>query len=297
MRNYITKSNRDGLPDSITAEKLGGGEINSYLVELANAVISSGQTPAVASGIGEVLDQLGKALAIYGAGGAGYHKDTGAVNAYVLNPVSPRKSPNAYFDGFTVTFTPGTINTSASTVNIASLGVKSITINGVAAKLGEIRGLTTISFNLSADRFDIVLSKSTNYYNSVDYVKGETKLGSDGIIYECLIDNGPSSSVVNPVGDVTGTWVDLKNPGQSLIGNGYQVFPSGLILQWGAATADLAGLPVVFPIAFPTAILGFGGVDTGTPVETQSIVSPTVTGFDFYSTGTSEGAYWLAVGY
>jgi len=180
MRNYQTKSNQGALPDSITSTRFGAGEFNSVAVELEGAVTTSGQTLAPADGAGESTTQLSQALAIYGAGGAAYHRDTGAVNAYVLNPVSPKKSPNAYFDGFMVIFEPGTVNTTASTVNIASLGVKSITdVDGIALKGGEIKGPTLLKYNLTDDRFEFIYSGGYwRAFGTVNfYVDGS--LGSD----------------------------------------------------------------------------------------------------------------------
>lgn len=46
----------------------------------------------------------------------------------------------------------------------------------------------------------------TDYIADLSYV-----VGSDGNLYQCGINNGPSSSIVNPVGDVTGTWNDIIN--------------------------------------------------------------------------------------
>lgn len=157
MRDFQTKANVGAVADSISATRFGAGEFNALATELENAVDSSDQTLAPADGTGEVDNQLAMAMAIYGAGGAAFHLDTGAVNAYVLNPVSPKESPPAYFDGFTVTFAPGNANSGASTVNIASLGVKSITeLDGTALVGGEITGLVTIKYNLTDDRFEIV---------------------------------------------------------------------------------------------------------------------------------------------
>lgn len=46
------------------------------------------------------------------------------------------------------------------------------------------------------------------YDNLTDYTANLSyAVGSDGILYVCKINNGPSSSVVDPVGDLTGTWV------------------------------------------------------------------------------------------
>lgn len=159
MRDYQSKANKGGVADSINAEYFGAGEFNSIAVELENAVSTSDQTLAPADGTGEVLTQLAMALAIYGAGGAAYHLDTGAVNAYVLNPVSPKESPPDYFDGFTVSFMPGTPNTGASTVNVNAIGLKSITlIDGSALTGGEINGNVIIRYSLSNDRFEIIRS-------------------------------------------------------------------------------------------------------------------------------------------
>lgn len=48
----------------------------------------------------------------------------------------------------------------------------------------------------------------TKYFSQFDYLVTDNPIviGADGNIYYCYADNGPSSSVVNPVGDVTGVW-------------------------------------------------------------------------------------------
>lgn len=47
------------------------------------------------------------------------------------------------------------------------------------------------------------------YRNDVNYPANNSfVVGSDFIIYRALIANGPASSVVNPVGDMTGTWTE-----------------------------------------------------------------------------------------
>lgn len=45
-----------------------------------------------------------------------------------------------------------------------------------------------------------------NYDAVTDYGIGAVVTGSDGLTYQAKIANGASSAVVNPVGDVTGTW-------------------------------------------------------------------------------------------
>ena len=175
-RNYQTKANVGALPDTITATRFGAGEFNSIAVELENVVTTSDQTLAPADGTGEVTNQLAMALAIYGAGGAFYHADTGAVNAYVLTPISPKESPPAYFDGFTVIFEPAISNTTASTVNVNSMGVKSITYtNGNALTGGELSGSCGIKYNLTDDRFELIFSSGALTGMDISYVVDATQ--------------------------------------------------------------------------------------------------------------------------
>jgi hypothetical protein len=65
----------------------------------------------------------------------------------------------------------------------------------------------------------------------------------------------------------------------SLAGNGYQVLPSGLILQWGKVTIGPSGYAdFIFPIAFPAACLGLSAFYQGslgpTPNEVIFTASP-----------------------
>lgn len=49
------------------------------------------------------------------------------------------------------------------------------------------------------------------YSALVNYPVGAFTPGSDNILYKCLINNGPATTVVDPVGDVTGTWESAIN--------------------------------------------------------------------------------------
>lgn len=63
-----------------------------------------------------------------------------------------------------------------------------------------------ITLNLKALQEEGIVTYDPLYDYLVD---GVTK-GSDGILYQALIANGPSSTVVNPVGDLTGTWKTIS---------------------------------------------------------------------------------------
>lgn len=99
---------------------LSAAEFNQIPSEMENLITTSGQT--LSSGD---LNQVAKAAANYAAIGA-FYTDSGIADAYVLTNVGSFKAPSAYTNGMVVRFKPGNVNTGASTVNVASLGVKSI---------------------------------------------------------------------------------------------------------------------------------------------------------------------------
>lgn len=84
----------------------------------------------------------------------------------------------------------------------------------------------------------------------------------------------------------------------TLAANGYQKFPSGLIIQWGVGTFSTSGLAITFPIAFPN---GLYSVYTGNNVSSNvfsTAVTVTSTGFTGYlNTGANANCYWLAIGH
>ena len=82
--------------------------------------------------------------------------------------------------------------------------------------------------------------------------------------------------------DLQRFWMDYGTS-QSFAGNGYQVFPNGLVFQWGSSvlTADVNGVGyVTFPTAFPTAcrlaIVNNGDLNTG-PLALMSTGSTSTT--------------------
>lgn len=96
---------------------------------------------------------------------------------------------------------------------------------------------------------------------------------------------------------------------RSLSSNGYQKFPSGLILQWGGAGSDTGAGGVqerLFPIPFPSACLRViaadGAVsDSGSVAHIISIREYTATMFRYLVTNlagntTTSVIHWIAIG-
>lgn len=85
-----------------------------------------------------------------------YAVDTGAANAYVIAPNPPI---DGYTDGLPLRFKTANANTGASTVNVSTLGAKTIVrADGTALKAGDIpaNGVASILFSTAVDKFFLI---------------------------------------------------------------------------------------------------------------------------------------------
>lgn len=122
--------------------------------------------------------------------------------------------------------------------------------------------------------------------------------------------NGKTVTLQNPdtnLADVvvdTSKIVGLANfigTNQSLVSNGYQKLPGGLIIQWGSKLASVANTQYqfTFPTPFSTTVLNFtcscnnsGTTFTGA----QGYVVSNST-YSIMATGASTTVAWFAIGY
>lgn len=76
----------------------------------------------------------------------------------------------------------------------------------------------------------------------VNYPIGASTFGSDGLNYKADIANGPATSVVNPVGDLTGTWINpvldatRMNRSQFIFSSGDIIMTGGGWIHQGTVT-------------------------------------------------------------
>lgn len=144
----------EDIPTKNPGDQLTAGEYNSPTAESKNVVTNSGQ----ALNAGDSA-QFTKAAANY-TGSADYFIDSGVVDAYVINAISPKLAPTAYADGLRVRFIPTNTNTGASTVNLNSLGAQAIKKYGrtVDVEPGDLTQgrVTELTFNQSDDVFELI---------------------------------------------------------------------------------------------------------------------------------------------
>ena len=108
------------ISTKITGGTLDATEFNQIPDELENLISSTSQTPSDGD-----LFQVSKSVADYSAHGD-FFTDSGAADAYVLSALASKQSPTSYADGMRIRFVVGNSNTGASTINVATLGAKSI---------------------------------------------------------------------------------------------------------------------------------------------------------------------------
>ena len=91
----------------------------------------------------------------------------------------------------------------AHTIGSDGLLYRALLVNGPASTVRDPVGDTSGSW--LSNRGDI-----RGYVGTFDFEPGDVAKGSDDVVYTCLIANGPTSSVVDPVGDTTGRWESLR---------------------------------------------------------------------------------------
>lgn len=103
-------------------------DLNGFKNENNNLIVSAG-LPLVAGD----NDQTTESISAYAAGGA-YYQESGAADAYILNPVGSKLAPKDYFEGMHVSFLPQNDSTGPSTIKVGILAVVDL-LNGFGLPL------------------------------------------------------------------------------------------------------------------------------------------------------------------
>ncbi len=213
----------EDLDDKLTGGNLSAPQWNDTRTEAQNVVLGTGQVLS-----GGDSNQLGKGIADYVANGS-FYTDSGTANAKVLTQIGLKQAPTAYTDGLVATFVVGTTSTAATTVNVATLGVKNVTgtiggemVTGATVSIrystatGEfsIFDITATSFEnlLVNPHFNVALegstftSATTPANNDDTYVLDTWILLSDG---NDIVDVSQETTVV-PTGIYSGIKLDVE---------------------------------------------------------------------------------------
>lgn len=146
MDNLTGKVDSAGPPTGV----LTADEWNQLAQELLNIIESWGGMTSS----GAADDQLGKGISV-AVSAFDFYSCTGAANTYTASPIA-RPAPPVITNGMRVRCIPSNNNTGASTINVASLGVKNIKRpDGTALQAGDISTsrLLELYYNNGAGEF------------------------------------------------------------------------------------------------------------------------------------------------
>ena len=149
------------LNNKVTGGTLTADEWNQVPSELQNVITQTGQTLTNAD-----LNQVGKGIAQYAGNGA-FYIDSGAANAYVLTQIGTKQASTSLDDGMIIRFLVGNTNTTASTVNPATLGVTTfVNFNGEAFLGGELVAgeIVRAFFDAGNTRFQLLPEITTSNF-------------------------------------------------------------------------------------------------------------------------------------
>lgn len=157
------------LNDKVTGGTLTADEWNEVPSELQNPIVASGQSLTSAD-----LNQLGKAIAAYAAGGD-YYVDNGSAGVITLLAVGTYQSPPVYRDGMRMRFVAGFSNAGATTIQAPGLGVIDLVDQtGAALLAGDIVAGVYYEVRYSSALSKAVLEKASAITNNLprSYIAG-----------------------------------------------------------------------------------------------------------------------------
>lgn len=152
--------------------------------------------------------------------------------------------------------------------------------------------LTTLTASVATNTSDIAVLEGRMATAEADIDVLETESAD----YEARLTTleGVTSNVVDS---------DFTGANQSLSVNGYQIFPGGMIIQWGTTTGIPSGgtKTVTFPLEFPTTCQAVAPAITSGDFTWTSIQIDTIGAtsfrFDNAQSAYDRSATWIAVGY
>jgi len=172
----------------------GAGDGTPYELARANDIFGLQQALLLSAGIvpsgnseTQLVSQYLQSIIELAMGRATNYDDSGVADAYVLDVQTDQQAPASLFDGMIAEFIVGNTNAGASTVNLATLGVKNIigTSSGGELTAGE---RVKVRYRTSSGDFEIVvapalatagslfglgLSNGTDANNDIDIATGE----------------------------------------------------------------------------------------------------------------------------
>ncbi len=206
-----------------------------------------------------------------------------------------------YGDGTNILF--------ADSSKVASFNTRTGTVTLNATDVTTALGYTPVGPNLTGAVTSVGNASSLGSFTSLQLATAltdETGTGSNVFASSPTFTGIPAAPTAASGTNTTQiATTAFANPGSSIAGNGYQILPSGLILQWGNATTTIGGgggvVTVTYPIAFPAGnTLSLTGSAVGNAGYNGGQVQFNLAGgttFTAYTNTAPVLFFWLAIGF
>lgn len=314
----------NGPREAITATTPVGSNQASYdqgFPPITMTLKSAGGLPPKGQDMNQVLYEQALFARYYGAGGAytydasfasgigGYPLGARLLNStksgFWINSVEDNSVSPENTSGALTGWVPAD---SAGITSISGLASSSVTLSSVQASKTRIvlNGALTANINIVVPAWvkawQVVNSTTGNFTVTIKTPSGSGVSMSAGTTHYVIgdgvnITEDLGSAAFRSVGNGSNQIPDMSYYTSAFGSSGYQVLPSGLILQWGTSTATNSGAAVTFRMPFPTALYGFVvAMANGNVYGTLSSGQGTRTGVNIYCSISVAAVTWFAIG-
>jgi len=314
----------NGPRDTITATTPSGSNQASYdqgFPPITMTLKSAGGLPPKGQDMNQILYE-GSTFDRYFAAGGSYTFDPSFASGISGYPLGARVL-NSVKSGFWVnTVEDNTVNPENTTgaltgwipqdssgiTNISGLTSSSVTLNSVQASKSRIvlNGTLTANINIVVPAWvkswQVINNTVGAFTVTVKTPSGTGVAMTSGTTHYVIgdgvnITEDLGSAAFRAVGNGSNQIPDMSYYTSAFGSSGYQVLPSGLILQWGTSTATNSGAAVSFRMPFPTAMYAFVvAMANGNVYGTLSSGQGTRTGVNIYCSISVAAVTWLAIG-
>lgn len=221
-----------------------------------------------------------------GSGTTGNAKNAFLCNATSGAIVATLPAATAAGNGFAVAFKK--TDSSAQTVTLTAAGSD------------KIDGAGTFVLSSQYSWAIIICDGSSAWNIFSDTITGYAPLNSPAFTGVPTAPNAGSNTSTTQIATT-----EFVNPGNLLSANGYQILPSGVIIQWGSVTSsDNSTTSVSFPFNYPNACWAVSGLQSGASFSGAQFLngwaltgSPTTTGFSLLNHTSGTNTFlWISVG-
>ena len=301
-----TLTNATGLPVATGISGLGTGVATALAVAVGSDgafVANGGALGTPSSGVATNLTGTASGLSI-GGNAATATSATTATNA-TNTAITDNTSSSATWYPTIVSTTTGNLPQTTSSTKLSFVPNTGV-LSATGLNASGLTASSAVATDASKNLVSVATTGTGNYVLAASPTLTGTPLAPTAT-------NGTNTTQIATTAFVSTLVGGTTTASSSISGNGYQKYPSGLIVQWGVGNFSSGTVAITFPITFPTSCFSvtacvgrsptLSGYVMSLQVDRGTIATTGVTIMGNYTTGGSVGplgneqAQWIAFGY